>query len=152
MQRGDEHGIRPRPVRPARLACAVDGHGDEQAKSARLLRARGMLVPKMDAMGTPAPRLCGKAGEKNDQSPRSCSAHQPAQQPPACTTREAVVAQDDAASRWEQRRKREQTRLRPFVAEQPLEREIEGGGVAHAHRAFYRRVASARNAQDGTGR
>lgn len=101
MQRRDEHDVRPRPARAARLACAVGGHGNKQAEPARLLRARGMMMPKMDAVGARPPRVGGRAGEKNDQSPRLCDAHQPTQQPPADAAREAIVAQDDTAPRRE---------------------------------------------------
>jgi pyridoxal phosphate enzyme (YggS family) len=59
------------------------------------------------------------------------------------------VAKDDAAAGRQQRRKFGDTDLDPLVAEQPCVRQFGGQGVAPAHRPFYRRVASARNARDG---
>jgi len=53
----DERRVGARPPGAARLAMVMDWHSDDQADRARLRRpARGML-PQMDAIGPPAPRL-----------------------------------------------------------------------------------------------
>ena len=61
------------------------------------------------------------------------------------------MAEDDAAAGRKQRREFGDVDRGPLVAEQPCVRQFAGLGVARAHRAFYRRVASARNALDESG-
>jgi pyridoxal phosphate enzyme (YggS family) len=106
----------------------------------RLPRMLCVALAKVDAIGAPAPRRRGRAR----------GAHQTAQQAPACAGRKAVVAEDNAAAGRKPRREYSDADRGSLVAEQPLLRQFGGQGVARAHPPFYRRVASARNARDGT--
>lgn len=146
MERRDEDGVGSGLLRAARLTRVVDGHCQEQAEPMRLHRMLCFALAKMDAVGTPAQRRCGRAREQNGQPADACNIPQTPHQAPARPGSKTVVAKDDAAAGWKQRRKFGDAGLDPLVAEQPCVRQE---GVAPGHRPFYRRVASARNARDG---
>jgi len=146
MERRNEGAMRPGPVCTARLACVMDGHGQQQAKPMRLPCPLCVVLAEVDAVGTPAARRGGLPGEQHGQSPHSRDAHQAPEQPPSRGGRDAVVPENDAAAGRKQCSEFGDTDRDPLVAEQPCVRQE---GVAPGHRPFYRRVASARNARDG---
>ena len=147
MERRDEDGICPSSPRAARFVPIMDGHRQRQAEPVRLPRLLCVALAKVDAVGTPAARRGGRSRKQHGQSPHARGVHQSPQQAPARARGQAVVTEDDAAAGGKQRREFGDAGRGPLVAEQPCVRQE---GVARAHRAFYRRVASARNARDGT--
>ena len=129
----------------------MDGHRYQQAESAHPWRPMGVALTQVNAVGAPAPRGGRRSREQHDQSSQTRGAHQPPEQAPARPRRQSVVPENDAAAGRQQRGEFGKAGLRPLVAEQPEFRQFAGLGVARAHRAFYRRVASARNALDESG-
>lgn len=154
MERRDEGGAGAGLARAARLVRIMDGHRQQQAEPMRLRRMPCVALAKMDAVGAPAPRGRGRSREQYGQLAHARGAHQASQQAPARAVGQAVVAKDDTAAGGEQRREFGNAGRGPLVAEQPCVRpcvqQFGGQGVARAHRPFYRRVASARNARDGS--
>lgn len=119
VKRRDERRVGARPPGAVRLAMVMDRHGDDQADRACLRRpARGML-PQMDAIGPPAPRLGGQSRDQQLQPARFCDARKAAREAPARALRQRVVPQDDAASRRQQRGERHRPGRAACVAHQP---------------------------------
>ena len=151
MKRRDEDRVGSRAARLARFAGIVDGHRYQQAELVGLSRPVGIALTQVDAVGAPAPRHIGRSRKHDDEPPRPRGAHQPPEQAPARLRRQPVMPENDAAAGRQQRGEFGKTGRRPLVADQPEFRQFGGQGVARAHRAFYRRVASARNARDESG-
>lgn len=147
MERRDEDGVGSGLARAVRLERIMDGHRQQQAEPMRLRRTLCPALAKVDAVGAPSPRGGGRSREQYRKPARARGAHQPPQQAPARTGCHTVMAKDDAAAGRKQRCEFGDAGVTPLVAEQPCVRQE---GVARAHRPFYRRVASARNARDGT--
>ena len=145
IKRRDKDAVGPASARAARFARVMHGHRDAQAKPAGLHRTVRLMLTEVDAIGAPAPRGFGQPGEQHGQTPRARGAYQPPQQPPASARCQTIVAEDDSAAGGKRCGEFGDTDLEPLVAEQPSRRQ----GVAPGHRPFYRRVAGARNAQDG---
>jgi len=120
----------------------MDGQGDEQAKAMRLRGLFDGVMPQMDAIGAPAFRQRRRSREQKRQIPDPRGARETAQQAPARTGCQTVVAQHDTAARGQDCGEFGHRDGQTLVAEQPNF----GERVAPDHRAFYRHAAGARNA------
>lgn len=146
VERRYKDKIRPCAPCRTRLAPAMRGHGQIQAKTQGLRSLPLFLLAKMDTIRTPAHRLRGRTGEHDRQLPYLGDPHQPSQKSPAHSGRQMVVADHNPAAGRKPCNDSKQGAVQPLIGEQPACRQDRG--VASRHGPFYRPVANRCNARE----